>query len=114
MRATKRPADRGPARAGFLGVRYRPIDAEQYPVILQGDKLAYSRLWVRPRIIVYEMYNKANYHVGYCCCTFDKDYEFCNQNSYNNWKSMEKFVDTNDENRAWQIIALPEHAGINL
>jgi hypothetical protein len=47
--------------------RFVPFNLDEYPPLIWGTdkKYCYSRFWVRPRFVAYEIYNRAELLVGF-------------------------------------------------
>jgi hypothetical protein len=95
MRVAKRvnKETRAPISSGAL----QPLDAEDYPEYLVHEGHEYFRIWVRPRVIVYEVLTKKKEFVGWWVVPFDK--------MVTSWTFMESMVELNEKNLKLKIIA---------
>lgn len=78
--------------------RFTPLDEESYPVLIETEDRIYWRVYVRSRIIIYEVLyklTKVRDH-WYCVATELKFYDF---------DKMCEHVDKNDNNKQLPIIA---------
>jgi hypothetical protein len=101
----KRTKPIGVTLAGPSTNALRPTNEKQYPREIEGESDKYYRLWVRPRVIVYEVYNAAHISVGFLCCNTSEEKLFTARNSYGNWRDMEAYVEKNENNYSWGVIA---------
>jgi hypothetical protein len=75
----------------------QPVVAEDYPDYLLHEGNEYWRIWVRPRVIVYEVLTKRKELVGYWVVPFDK--------MVTSWIFLESMVEANEKNYSLKVIA---------
>jgi hypothetical protein len=72
---------------------YRPYNETEYPRTVENGDDTYHRIYCRPRFIVYEIYNAANFIVGFLCINSKTNFTIEGVPFQTMWKQMEAWAD---------------------
>ena len=82
-----------------------PYNQTEYPQTIESEGDVYHRLYTRTNFIIYEIYNAADYIVGFLCINARSTKLIQDLPFYTMWKQMEEWADRCEQDDSLKPLA---------